>query len=145
MKITEWLDGFLVRHARRHPRPDWPQPGSQTYERLKRNWLDAMLAMQPRPKEAEADRASLAIHGDAIDWLEDHPQVLSQAITVARQAKGRTQPANASQGKPGALPTLYETPDDPSTAGLEMPENWVHGWRGVAKALAERSGVDAVS
>ncbi len=103
MKITEWLDGFLIRHMARHPRTDWPDPDTQAWTRFHRTWLDTMLALQPRPNEAEADRASLAVHGDAIAWVQDHASVVSDAIRKARTSNLPSKPDDASKATPEAL------------------------------------------
>jgi hypothetical protein len=79
MKVKDWLDGFVVRHRRRHPRDDWPE--SEAFERL---WLDAMLGMQPKPRQAEAEAASASLRGEALAFPEDHPLAVVAAIELAR-------------------------------------------------------------
>src|SRR5262245_40243070 len=83
MLIKSWLPGFLTRHMARHRRDDWPDPDSARAGRLARLFLDAFLAVKAR--EGEADAASLAIRGDALEFLEDHPTALAAAILAARQ------------------------------------------------------------
>jgi hypothetical protein len=103
MKITEWLPGFLVRHHSRHPRDDWPAEGTGHADRLRQAWLDSLLRLDPRPRESEADAASIAINGASLAFAEDHPPALVQAIT---QARARPK-APSVQPQPGSKDERY--------------------------------------
>jgi hypothetical protein len=103
MKIIEWLPGFLIRHHSRHPRDDWPVEGTGHADRLHQAWLDSLLRLDPRPRESEADAASVAINGAALAWPEDHPPALVQAITQARSKPK----APSAQPQPGSKDERY--------------------------------------
>ncbi len=103
MRVTGWLDGFIARHFVRHPRPDWPVEGSPAYHDLKKRWMDAFMALDPRPRDSEAEAASLKVHGNAIAFVEDHPSVVADAITASRQAIVASSQADASKATPEAL------------------------------------------
>ncbi len=214
MRVTGWLDGFIARHFVRHPRPDWPAQGSPAYHDLKKRWMDAFMSLDPRPRDSEAEAASLKVHGDAVAFVEDHPSVVADAITIARQAIVASSQADASKSTPEALSrdcefcsgsghaTIYRidytgepvekrpdrtgelrptpmvlaahcvcpmgrwmrgktpldlqrrildleavlsgnatgwTTDDPTLAGVSLPEGSPSGWRDLAAALVERT------
>lgn len=95
--IKDWLPGFLNRYRQRWAPTDWPAADSEDHVEFARIWYDAFMKLDPKPRESEADTASIRLGPDPPRWRNDHlPRVLAE-IRAVRAANAVASPPDTRE------------------------------------------------
>jgi hypothetical protein len=116
-RVEEWFGEWLERHARRHPRDDWPPPGDDLY----RGWIGNFVLHGV--VEDVAEEASVRLMAAPPRWLGEHVQATLDAARAIFRERAERQAGHDPSSRESALLASRDCPD---CGGGGLAVRWRH-------------------